>query len=175
MKLILPLLLVISRPGGDKIEEPVLIRVHSECLTGDVFHSCRCDCGEQLAKAMEMVQQEGKGAIIYMKQEGRGIGLDNKLKAYELQEQGLDTVDANIALGFEADHRDYGLGAQIIADLGIHKMKLLTNNPKKIHGLSAYGLEVTERVPIIISPRDTNKRYLNTKKTRLGHLLEEDY
>ncbi len=162
------------KPGGERIDEPVLVRVHSECLTGDVFHSCRCDCGEQLARAMAMVQEAGKGVIVYMKQEGRGIGLDNKLKAYELQDSGMDTVEANVALGFAADHRDYGLGAQILVDLGVHKMRLLTNNPKKISGLSAYELEVVERVPIIMTPKVHNERYLSTKKTQLGHMLEED-
>ncbi len=163
------------KPGGDLIEESVLVRVHSECLTGDVFHSCRCDCGEQLNRAMQMVQKEGKGVIVYMRQEGRGIGLDNKLKAYELQDNGLDTVEANVALGFSADLRDYGLGAQILADLGVHKMRLLTNNPRKISGLSGYGLEVVERVPIIMKPKEHNEKYLRTKKTQLGHMLDEDF
>ncbi len=163
------------QPGGAAVDEPVLVRVHSECLTGDVFHSCRCDCGEQLNKAMEMVQQEGKGVIVYMRQEGRGIGLDNKLKAYELQDKGMDTVEANIALGFSADLRDYGLGAQILSDLGVRKMRLLTNNPRKISGLSGYGLEVVERVPIIMPAKKHNERYLNTKKTQLGHMLEGDF
>lgn len=162
-------------PGGKDHDEPILLRVHSECLTGDVFHSCRCDCGQQIHKAMEMIQREGKGAIIYMRQEGRGIGLDNKLKAYALQEEGYDTVEANIKLGFPADLRDYGLGAQIINDLGISKMRLMTNNPKKIAGLSGYGLEVVERVSIECQPKDTNKKYLHTKKTRLGHMLESDF
>ena len=163
------------KPGGEAIAEPLLVRVHSECLTGDVFHSCRCDCGEQLNKAMQMVQQEGKGVIVYMRQEGRGIGLDNKLRAYELQDKGLDTVEANIALGFSADLRDYGLGAQILADLGVRKMRLLTNNPRKISGLSGYGLEVVERVPLEMPSNKQNARYLHTKKTQLGHMLAEDF
>ncbi len=163
------------KPGGEAVAEPVLVRVHSECLTGDVFHSCRCDCGEQLARAMEMVQQAGKGVIVYMRQEGRGIGLDNKLRAYELQDQGLDTIEANIALGFRVDHRDYTLGAQILADLGVHKMRLLTNNPTKIDGLANYGLEIVERVPIMMQSNKDNRRYLHTKKTQLGHMLDEDF
>lgn len=161
-------------PGGAVIDKPVLLRMHSECLTGDVFHSCRCDCGEQLHTAMHMVQEEGFGAIVYMRQEGRGIGLSNKLKAYALQEKGLDTVEANIELGFAPDLRDYGLGAQIIADLGIRKIKLLTNNPKKITGLSAYGLEIVERVPLLCQPKPQNERYLATKRTKLGHFLSDD-
>ena len=163
------------KPGGDAIDEPLLVRVHSECLTGDVFHSCRCDCGEQLNAAMQMVQEEGKGVIVYMRQEGRGIGLDNKLKAYELQDKGMDTVEANIALGFSADLRDYGLGAQILADLGVRKMRLLTNNPRKISGLSGYGLEIVERMPIEMPSKKQNARYLHTKKTQLGHMLAEDF
>ncbi len=163
------------KPGGPKIDRPVMVRVHSECLTGDVFHSCRCDCGQQLHRAMEVIQQEGYGAIIYMRQEGRGIGLDNKLRAYALQEQGMDTVEANIALGFAADLRDYGLGAQIINDLGIRRMRLLTNNPRKITGLSGYGLEIMERVPIEFTPKASNRKYLEAKKTRLGHMLKSDF
>lgn len=163
-------------PGNpEKIERPILLRVHSECLTGDVFHSCRCDCGQQLHRAMEAIQREGEGVIIYMRQEGRGIGLDNKLRAYALQEKGMDTVEANVALGFAADLRDYGLGAQIIRDLGVRRMRLLTNNPRKIAGLSGYGLEVVERVSIECAPKDTNRHYLHTKKTQLGHLLESDF
>ena len=153
-------------------EKKVLVRVHSQCLTGDVFGSERCDCGEQLQRAMEIIKKEGAGVILYMKQEGRGIGLINKLKAYELQDKGLDTVEANIKLGFKPDLRDYGIGAQILVDLGVRKMKLLTNNPKKIVGLEGYGLKVVERVPIETSPTDTNIIYLKTKKKKLGHILD---
>ncbi len=149
-----------------------LVRVHSECLTGDVLHSLRCDCGDQLHKAMEMIEQEGKGVILYMRQEGRGIGLVNKLKAYELQDKGLDTVEANIELGFKADLRDYGVGAQILVDLGVKKMRLMTNNPRKIVGLEGYGLKVTGRVPIEIPAGAKNLKYLTTKKQKLGHILE---
>lgn len=151
--------------------KPVLIRVHSSCATGDLFGSMRCDCGEQLATAMLMIEREGRGALIYMMQEGRGIGLINKLKAYNLQDQGLDTVEANEKLGFKADLRDYGIGAQIICDLGIKKMRLMTNNPRKVVGLEGYGLEVVERVPLEINPNDINKSYLETKKNKLGHLF----
>jgi len=151
--------------------KPVLIRVHSSCATGDLFGSMRCDCGEQLATAMLMIEREGRGALIYMMQEGRGIGLINKLKAYNLQDQGLDTVEANEKLGFKADLRDYGIGAQIICDLGIKKMRLMTNNPRKVVGLEGYGLEVVERVPLEINPNDLNKSYLETKKNKLGHLF----
>ncbi|MBD2869604.1 bifunctional 3,4-dihydroxy-2-butanone-4-phosphate synthase/GTP cyclohydrolase II [Paenibacillus arenilitoris] len=156
----------------------VLVRVHSECLTGDVFHSHRCDCGPQLEAALKQIDEAGSGVLLYMRQEGRGIGLINKLKAYELQEQGLDTVDANLKLGFPADLRDYGIGAQILKDLGITKMRLLTNNPRKIKGLEGYGLEVVERVPIQMDANEDNKGYLRTKKTKLGHLLrfeDQDY
>lgn len=152
--------------------EPVLVRVHSECLTGDVFHSKRCDCGEQLAKALEMIEAEGKGVLLYMRQEGRGIGLVNKIKAYKLQENGFDTVQANIELGFPADLRDYGIGAQILVDLGVRKMRLMTNNPRKIKGLEGYNLEVVERVPIEIPTKPENANYLFTKKSKLGHLLD---
>jgi 3,4-dihydroxy 2-butanone 4-phosphate synthase/GTP cyclohydrolase II len=152
-------------------ETPTLVRVHSQCLTGDVFGSHRCDCGSQLERAMEMVQQEGLGVILYMQQEGRGIGLANKLKAYALQDKGLDTVEANEELGFQADLRDYGVGAQMLVALGVRKMKLMTNNPKKMKGLEGYGLEVVERVPIEIPPRPENLRYLTTKCEKLGHLL----
>ena len=152
-------------------EKEVLVRVHSQCLTGDVFGSYRCDCGTQLEKAMQMVQESGLGVILYMQQEGRGIGLANKMKAYALQDRGRDTVEANVELGFEADLRDYGVGAQILAALGIRKMQIMTNNPKKIIGLDGYGLEVTGRVPIETKPRPENIRYLTTKCQKLGHLL----
>jgi 3,4-dihydroxy 2-butanone 4-phosphate synthase/GTP cyclohydrolase II len=157
--------------GTVEPSEPVLVRVHSECLTGDVFGSERCDCGEQLQAAMEMIELEGRGVILYMRQEGRGIGLLNKLKAYSLQDVGRDTVQANADLGFKADLRHYGIGAQILVDLGVRKMRLLTNNPKKIVGLEGYGLEVVERIPIETAPRAANRRYLTTKRTKLGHLL----
>jgi len=153
-------------------EKDVLVRVHSGCLTGDVFGSYRCDCGEQLEKAMQMVQDEGLGVVLYLQQEGRGIGLANKLKAYALQDQGFDTVEANEELGFAPDLRDYGVGAQILVDLGVRKMKIITNNPKKIIGLDGYGLEVTDRVPIECEPRPENIRYLSTKCQKLGHLLK---
>lgn len=151
--------------------EPVLVRVHSECLTGDVFGSFRCDCGDQLHSAMKMIEREGKGVLLYMRQEGRGIGLVNKIKAYRLQDEGKDTVEANEMLGFKPDLRDYGIGAQILVDLGVKKMRLLTNNPKKIIGLAGYGLEVIERVPIEIQPNEVNIHYLRTKRDKLGHLI----
>jgi 3,4-dihydroxy 2-butanone 4-phosphate synthase/GTP cyclohydrolase II len=154
--------------------QPVLVRVHSECLTGDVFHSHRCDCGDQLEAALEQIGRESRGVLLYMRQEGRGIGLINKLKAYKLQEQGQDTVEANIALGFPADLRDYGVGAQILVDLGIKDVHLMTNNPRKIVGLEGYGLRVSKRIPIEIAPRPENRRYLSTKKIKLGHYLTED-
>lgn len=158
--------------GEIKKDDKVMVRVHSECLTGDVFGSKRCDCGEQLHKAMEMIKNEGKGVILYMRQEGRGIGLTNKLRAYELQDQGLDTVEANIKLGFKPDLRDYGIGAQILVDLGVRKMRLITNNPKKIVGLEGYGLEIVDRVSIETTPNDKNLIYLKTKKKKLGHILQ---
>jgi 3,4-dihydroxy 2-butanone 4-phosphate synthase/GTP cyclohydrolase II len=152
--------------------DEVLVRVHSECLTGDIFASKRCDCGDQLHCAMKMVEEEGKGVIVYMRQEGRGIGLVNKIKAYALQEEGKDTVEANIALGFKPDLRDYGIGAQILVDLGVHKMRLMTNNPKKIVGLEGYGIEITKRVPLEMHPNENNIKYMQTKQRQMGHLLK---
>lgn len=152
-------------------EEPILVRVHSECLTGDVFGSLRCDCGDQIDLAMQSIANEGRGVFLYMRQEGRGIGFHNKLQAYALQDRGLDTVDANIALGFAADLRDYGIGAQILADLGLHKIRLLTNNPKKVVGLEGYGLKVVESVPLIATPNPYNASYLEAKRNKLGHFL----
>ena len=162
--------------NGTPIEhtEPVLVRVHSECMTGDLFHSQRCECGYQLITAMEMIEKAGKGALIYLRQEGRGIGLTNKLRAYKLQEQGLDTVEANLKLGFLADKRDYGIGAQICRDLGLRKIRILTNNPKKISRLEVYGIKIIEQVPLKAKPGKHNIDYLRTKKYRFGHILDED-
>ena len=164
-----PLALVMGEVAGD---DPVLVRVHSECLTGDVFRSRRCDCGSQLEKALSIIRAAQRGVFVYMRQEGRGIGLLNKMRAYELQDQGLDTVEANLALGFKADLRDYGIGAQILVDLGVKNLRLLTNNPKKIVGLEGYGLSVVEQVPIEVPPTDANRRYLDTKRSKLGHLFQ---
>ena len=157
--------------GEWKPDEPILVRVHSSCITGDIFGSCRCDCGEQLHKAMELINKEGKGAIVYLNQEGRGIGLMEKMKAYKLQEDGMDTVDANVCLGHLADERDYGVGAQMLREIGVHKMRLMTNNPVKRVGLEAYGLEIVENVPVETVPNPYNMRYLQTKKERMGHTL----
>jgi len=152
-------------------DEPILVRVHSQCLTGDIFGSLRCDCGQQLEQALMAIEKEGKGVFLYMRQEGRGIGLVNKLRAYHLQDQGKDTVEANEALGFKPDLRDYGIGAQILVDLGVRKMRLLTNNPKKVVGLKGYGLEIVERLPIEVTPNEMNVKYLETKRDKLGHLI----
>jgi 3,4-dihydroxy 2-butanone 4-phosphate synthase/GTP cyclohydrolase II len=157
--------------GQWKEDEPVLVRVHSSCATGDILGSMRCDCGEQLHKSLQMIEQEGKGVVIYMQQEGRGIGLMNKIAAYKLQEEGLDTVEANVHLGFKPDERDYGCGAQMLRHLGIHKMRLMTNNPTKRVGLEAYGLEIVENVPIEVTPNEYDYRYLKTKQERMGHTL----
>ncbi len=157
--------------GMWKKDEPVLVRIHSSCITGEVFGSFRCDCGPQLHVAMEKIAREGKGIVVYMNQEGRGIGLLNKLKAYKLQEEGLDTVEANLKLGFKMDERDYGIGAQILRDLGVSKIRLMTNNPKKRSGLLGYGLEIVENVPIEIKSNEYNKDYLLTKRNKMGHAL----
>ena len=158
--------------GDISTEEPVLVRVHSECLTGDIFGSLRCDCGEQITLAMQSIAQEGRGVFLYMRQEGRGIGFHNKIRAYALQDKGLDTVEANLSLGFAPDLRDYGIGAQILADLGLHTIRLLTNNPKKVIGLEGYGLKVLETLPVITSPNPYNRHYLEIKQKKLGHLLQ---
>ncbi|GAH22967.1 unnamed protein product [marine sediment metagenome] len=163
---------VVLKKGKVINKQNVLVRVHSQCLTGDVFKSLRCDCGQQLSKALKMIQDEGRGVLLYMEQEGRGIGLSNKLKAYRLQDKGLDTVEANIELGFLADLRDYGIGAQILVDLGLSTIRLLTNNPRKIVGLEGYGLKVTERVPIVVKPHKENIKYLQTKRDKLSHLID---
>jgi 3,4-dihydroxy 2-butanone 4-phosphate synthase/GTP cyclohydrolase II len=168
-------LLHVALVKGDILpDQPVLVRVHSECMTGDVFGSMRCDCGDQLHRAMEIINREGRGIILYIRQEGRGIGLINKLKAYVLQDKGLDTVDANIELGFQPDMRNYGIGAQVLVDLGVRKMRLLTNNPKKMIGLQGYGLSVVEQIPIEIEPNEFNRCYLECKQNRMGHMLHID-
>lgn len=157
--------------GDVTTEDPVLVRIHSSCLTGDLLGSLRCDCGDQLQMALEKIEEEGRGVVLYIAQEGRGIGLINKLRAYELQDGGLDTVEANVALGFKPDLRDYGLGAQVLADLGLHKLRLMTNNPKKVSGLQGYGLEIVEHVPLVATPVSPREKYLKTKREKLGHML----
>jgi 3,4-dihydroxy 2-butanone 4-phosphate synthase/GTP cyclohydrolase II len=154
-------------------EEPVLLRAHSECLTGDAFHSLRCDCEQQLHRSMEMIAEEGRGVILYLRQEGRGIGLINKLRAYQLQDQGMDTVEANEALGLPVDKRDYGIGAQILADIGVRKIRLISNSPRKYYGIESFGLEIVERIPLVITPNEHNVRYLRTKSTKLGHIMHD--
>ena len=162
---------IVLTKGSWEKDEPILVRVHSSCATGDIFGSLRCECGEQLEEAMRRIESEGKGVLVYMNQEGRGIGLMNKIKAYKLQENGYDTVDANVHLGFQPDERDYGVGAQILRELGVTKMRLMTNNPTKRIGLESYGLEITENVPIEITPNKYNMSYIRTKKERMGHNL----
>ncbi len=164
---------LVLQKGDITSEEPVLVRVHSECMTGDVFGSSRCDCGPQLKRAMEMIEQEGRGVLLYLRQEGRGIGLGNKIRAYQLQDQGMDTVEANLHLGFPMDSRDYGIGAQILRALGIRKIKLLTNNPSKRVGLKGYGLEIVDRVPLVAGANEHNVSYLKVKKEKMGHLFDE--
>jgi 3,4-dihydroxy 2-butanone 4-phosphate synthase/GTP cyclohydrolase II len=159
--------------GEISSDQPVLLRAHSECLTGDAFHSLRCDCEQQLHRAMEMIAAEGAGVILYLRQEGRGIGLINKLRAYELQDQGMDTVEANEALGLPVDKRDYGIGAQILADLGVRKIRLISNSPRKYYGIESFGLEIVERIPLVIPPNEHNVRYLRTKSDRLGHIMHD--
>jgi 3,4-dihydroxy 2-butanone 4-phosphate synthase/GTP cyclohydrolase II len=166
---------LVLQKGELSVQEPVLVRVHSECFTGDVLGSFRCECGEQLQRAMAEIEKAGSGIILYLRQEGRGIGLVNKIKAYALQDQGMDTVEANEFLGFPADRRDYGIGAQILLDLGVRKMRLMTNNPKKIVGLNGYGIEIVERVPLQVPARKENIKYLSTKKEKMGHLFEGGY
>jgi 3,4-dihydroxy 2-butanone 4-phosphate synthase/GTP cyclohydrolase II len=158
--------------GDVATDDPILVRVHSQCLTGDVFHSMRCDCGEQIEMSMKKISAEGRGVVLYMRQEGRGIGIHNKIKAYALQDKGMDTVEANLSLGFKADHRDYGIGAQILADLGVRNLRLMTNNPKKMSGLESYGLKITEQLPITTEPNPYNRSYLQTKQKKMGHLLQ---
>ncbi|MDD4001461.1 MAG: GTP cyclohydrolase II, partial [Bacteroidales bacterium] len=165
---------MVLRKGTWEKDEPVLVRVHSSCMTGDIFGSCRCDCGDQLHQAMKMIDEVGKGMVVYMSQEGRGIGLVNKIKAYHLQEQGMDTVDANLALGFKADERDYGIGAQIIRDQNATKIRLLTNNPVKRRGLEGYEIEIVETVPLVVEANKYNQKYLKTKAERMGHVLNVD-
>lgn len=162
---------IVLKKGSWAEDEPILVRVHSSCATGDIFGSLRCECGEQLHKAMEMIDKEGKGVIVYMNQEGRGIGLMNKIKAYKLQEEGLDTVDANIHLGFDPDERDYGVGASILREIGVRRMRLITNNPVKRAGLEGYGLQIVENVPIEVGINEYNEKYMRTKKERMGHKL----
>ena len=163
---------VVLFKGEMRRDVPTLVRIHSQCLTGDVFASTKCDCGRQLHTTMQMINQEGRGAIVYQQQEGRGIGLTNKIKAYALQDQGRDTVEANLLLGFSPDPRDYGIGSQVLVDLGVKNLRLLTNNPKKRVGLESYGLNIVERVPIESPPNESNRKYLTTKRDKLGHLLQ---
>ena len=162
---------VVLYKGKWEHDEPILVRMHSSCVTGDIFSSRRCDCGEQLHQAMQMIEKEGKGLVVYLNQEGRGIGLMNKIAAYKLQEQGEDTVDANIHLGFQPDEREYGVGAEILREMGVSKLRLITNNPVKRVGLESYGLEIVENIPIVIEPNEYNRRYLETKRIRMGHKL----